>query len=328
MVDPAPELRANDRRSVASQRRAAPAVALCVLALATLAACAPRPSDIETSTIANRQPLERAMVAMPPGGPAIVGVIEKRYANSTTQEIVLANSARNPNQNFMRVTMFGPVKLTTGRYNDLANDPLTLMNAGQEMRWYMPGVKMTVSTLYAQNKYGSFGYATGRSSTGDGCIYAWQRIRAPDHDSTMISNQGTIAIRLRYCAPGASDIDLLNVMAGFTINSYFLSPGWNPFGAPPQPPDELGKPGATVLPDATAFTGSVPPVTRPVKPRRVPVASDEADALPAATETYVVPAATETYAVPAATTSTTYPASVPATGSQTRVEGYAVVPPP
>lgn len=265
---------------------------------------------------------------MPAGGPAIVGVIQKRYSNSTTQEIVLANSARNPNQNFMRVTMFGPVKLTTGRYNQLPNDPLALMNAGQEMRWYMPGVKMTVSTLYAQNRYGSFGYATGRSSTGDGCIYAWQRIRAPDHDSTMISNQGTIAIRLRYCAPGASDIDLLNVMAGFTINAYFLSPGWNPYGAPPQPPDELGKPGATVLPDATAFTGSVPAVARPVKPRRVPVATDETGVLPAATETYVAPAATETYTVPAATTSATYPASVPATSSPSRVEGYAVVPPP
>lgn len=257
------------------------------------------------------------MVDMPPGGPAIVGVIEKRYSNSTTQEIVLANSARNPNQNFMRVAMYGPVKLATGRFNELPNDPLALMNAGQEMRWYMPGVKMKVSDLYAQNRYGSFGYATGRSSTGDGCIYAWQRIRAPDHDSTMISNQGTISIRLRYCAPGASDIDLLNVMTGFTINAYFLSPGWNPYGAPPQPPDQLGKPGATVLPDATAFTGSVPAVSRPARPRRVPAVADGADAAAPVAETYSVPAASVTYPVPAQ-----------AATSPTIVDGYAVVPPP
>ena len=253
-----------------ARRSIAGATAILILSAAFgLGACAPRPQDIETGSIAARQPLEKAMVDMPPGGPAIVGVIERRYANSTTQEIILANRARNQNQNFLMVTLFGPVKVTTGPENMQQNDPLALMNAGQEMRWYLPGVRMSVSQLYAQNRYGSFGYATGRAPTGDNCIYAWQRIRAPDHDSTMISHQGTIAIRLRFCDPGASDLDLLNVMTGFTINAYFLSPGWNPYGAPPQPPDELGKPGAAVLPDATAFTGSVPAVARPVKPKAV-----------------------------------------------------------
>ncbi|MCX5516159.1 cellulose biosynthesis protein BcsN [Kaistia algarum] len=275
-------------------------LAVCAIAVG-LSACAPRPQDIETGAIASRQPLEKAMVDMPAGGPAIVGVVERRYANSTLQEIILANRARNPNQNFIKVTMFGPVKVTTGPENQFPNDPLALMNAGQEMRWFMPGVKMSVSQLYAQNRYGSFGYATGRASTGDSCLYAWQRIRAPDHDSTMISNQGTIAIRLRYCEPGASDLDLLNVMTGFTINAYFLSPGWNPYGSPPPPPDELGKPGATVLPDATAFTGSVPSVTRTVKPKVevAPVVSDSEVYVPAIS---VVPT--------------------------TPVDGYATVPPP
>jgi hypothetical protein len=284
----------------AASRTAHGALVLCAIAVG-LSACAPRPQDIETGAIASRLPLEKAMVDMPAGGPAIVGVVERRYANSTLQEIILANRARNPNQNFIKVTMFGPVKVTTGPENQFPNDPLALMNAGQEMRWFMPGVKMTVSQLYAQNRYGSFGYATGRASTGDNCIYAWQRIRAPDHDSTMISNQGTIAIRLRYCEPGASDLDLLNVMTGFTVNAYFLSPGWNPYGPPPPPPDELGKPGATVLPDATAFTGSVPSVTRVVKPKVAvePVVGD--------TEVYV----------PAISVVPTAP-----------VDGYATVPPP
>jgi len=283
---------------------AAAGLLACVAAIACLSACAPRPQDIETASIAARQPLEKAMVDMPPGGPAIVGVIERNYTNSTTQEIILSNRSRTQNQNFLTVTMFGPVKVRTGPENQLPNDPLALMNAGQEMRWYFPGVKMSVSSLYAQNRYGAFGYATGRSSLSDNCLYAWQRIRAPDHDSTMISNQGTISVRLRYCDPVMTDTDLLNIMAGFNINAYFLAPGWNPFGPAPAPPDALGKPGATVLPtasvpaDSTAFTGSVEPVTRPVKRAAVvPAVEAEPD--------YVVPA-------------------VPAT----RVEGYAVVPPP
>ncbi|MBN8998687.1 MAG: cellulose biosynthesis protein BcsN [Rhizobiales bacterium] len=277
----------------------------CAAVLALLAGCAPPRQDIETSSLSQRQPLERAMVVMPPGGPAIVGVVEHRYSNSTSQEIILANRARNPNQNFLRVTVFGPVKLTTSPDHQYPNDPLALINVSQELRWYVPGVKMSVSELYTQNRYGSFGYATGRASTGDRCIYAWQRIRAPDHDSTMISNQGTIAIRLRYCAPDATDYDLLGVMTGFTVNAYFLSPGWNPYGAPPAIPDELAKPGATILPDQTAFTGSVPTVTRPQKRRAVD--------------------AVATGSVGAASAVEVAPALVAPTAP---IEGYAIVPPP
>lgn len=275
----------------------------CLALLAAVSGCAPPRQDIQSSTLSQRQPVTKAMVDMPPGGPAIIGVIEHRYANSTSQEIILSNRARNQNQNFIRVIMFGPVRLTTSPENQYPNDPLALINAGQEMRWYMPGVKMSVSTLYAQNRYGSFGYATGTAATGDRCIYAWQRIRAPDHDSTMISNQGTISIRLRYCAPKATDYDLLGVMSGFSINAYFLSPGWNPYGPPPAPPDELGKPGATVLPDRTAFTGSIPTVERP--PQRRAVA-----------------------APPAASTASTVDTAVPVLMPSTPMDGYAVVPPP
>lgn len=277
----------------------------CLALLAAVSGCAPPRQDIQSSTISERQPLTKAMVDMPPGGPAIVGVIEHRYANSTSQEIILSNRARNQNQNFIRVIVFGPVRLTTSPENQYPNDPLALMNAGQEMSWYMPGVKMSVSTLYAQNRYGSFGYATGTAATGDRCIYAWQRIRAPDHDSTMISNQGTISVRLRYCAPQATDYELLGVMTGFNINAYFLSPGWNPYGAPPAPPDELGKPGATVLPDRTAFTGSIPTVERP--PTQRAGAARPAASTAAATAVDV---------------------SVPVLTPSTPMDGYAVVPPP
>jgi hypothetical protein len=136
---------------------------------------------------------------------------------------------------------------------------------------------MRLSNYYAQNQYGSFGYATGANALGDTCIYAWQRIRAPDLDNTMISHQGTVAIRLRYCEPAATDAQLLSIMTGFTINSYFLARGWNPYGSPPPPPPNVGVVGANVLPTdkATYIPAEAPPPVAPVRVRRARVAAPE-----------------------------------------------------
>lgn len=299
----------------------------CAVGLMGLAACAPRPQDIQTGSIATRQPAEHSMVDMPAGGPAILGVVERHYANSTTQEVILENRSHVSGQNTLSITMFGPVKLTTGVENIQTNDPLALMNAGQEMRNVLSGVQMHVSNLYAQNRYGSFGFATGRSSMGDVCLYAWQRIRAPDHDSTMISNQGTVSIRLRLCQSNVSETELLNVMTGFSINSYFLSPSWNPYGAAPPLPDELGRPGVAVLPPATSFAGPVATAPRVVRRK---VAVEQPVAVQPSIDTVLVPAPGT--AIPSATVAVPAGAALaqPTTGTPTiqNFEGYPAVPPP
>lgn len=307
--------------SKSGPRRDRGRTAMLVLAAAGigLAGCAAPRQDIQNNTVAERKPLEKAMVDMPPGGPAIVGVVERNYANSTTQEVVLSNRSHVPGQNVMSVTLFGPVKLVTGTDNLHPNDPLATMNAAREIREALPGVPMQVSNLYAQNKYGAFGYATGRTGSGDTCLYAWQRIRAPDLDSTLISDQGTIAIRLRLCEPRATETALLGVMTDFNINAYFLASRWNPYGAAPPLPEDLGKPGQSVLPPQDAF-GTVP--AAPVRPRRTVAAVTETvvPVVPIAVET--IPAPTVT--VPAPTVSAT---PVPTTDALTP-DGYAAVPPP
>ncbi len=278
--------------------------------------------------MALRKPVDRAMVDMPPGGPAVLGVVERTYSNATTQELTLENHSHVSGENRLTITMFGPVTQVTAPENRLNNDPLALLNVGREFGWFFPGVRMTVSTFYAQNRYGSFGYATGRLG-GDTCLYAWQRIRAPDLDSTLISHQGTIMIRLRLCAPQASETDLLLVMTGFNINAYFLTPRWNPYGTPPPPPEDLGKPGATVLPPASAYstTGSVAPAATTTRRRVVAEPSVAPVAEVISPDTTLVPAptlapVTTSGIAPAAGVAASDPATVLPT------DGYPVVPPP
>ncbi len=311
------------RTGAASRRRGGIAVA-CLGAL-LVAGCAAKPQDIISSSQALRKPVDRAMVDMPPGGPAVLGVVERTYSNATTQELTLENHSHVSGENRLTITMFGPVVQVTAPENRLNNDPLALLNVGREFGWFFPGVRMQVSTYYAQNRYGSFGYATGRSGV-DTCLYAWQRIRAPDLDSTLISRQGTIMIRLRLCAPQSSETDLLQVMTGFNINAYFLTPRWNPYGQPPPPPEDLGKPGATVLPPASAYstTGSVAP--RATVRRRV------------VADTYVAPVA-ETITpdaalvppptiAPVTTSSIAAPVAAADPAIAVPLEGYPTVPPP
>lgn len=259
-----------------------------MLALASLAACGAG-KDIQSGSLATRAPIETAFVDMPPGGPGIVGVVERRYANATTQDIVLTNRSRTAGQNMVTVTLFGPVKQVTGPENLQSNPALSLSAIGAEMRAALPGVPMRVSPYYAQSRYGAFGYASGTSAQGDMCLYAWQRIRGPDLDSNMTIGQGTISLRLRLCEPGASESELLAVMTGMTISAYFRAANWNPYGgAPPISPD-LGRLGTTVLPTAelTPPVAPAPAAVRAAPVRRAPrpapvVEAPVAEAAPAA----------------------------------------------
>lgn len=184
----------------------------------------------------------------PPGGPAIVGVVERNYANAVEQDILLATSGRTPGQNRYRVRLYGPVDAGGSGQTRLSNLPLAATDRADQRAEWFPGVPMHVSSLYVQNRYGPFGYAFGRSSSGDLCLHAWQRIRAPDRDDLIFGGRGTIRIELRNCQRGQNEQQLLGAMYGFTISAYFDDSLWNPFGAPQAPDPELGKTGGAVYP--------------------------------------------------------------------------------
>ncbi len=212
-----------------------------------------------------------AFVVPPPGGPAIVGIVEQRFVNGVSQDIALSTASRVAEQNAIAVRLVGPVRFGAGGQSSLPDRPISAASIASDMRKAFPGVSMGRSPFYVQNRYGPFGYAAGRAASGDVCIYAWQRIQAAGQ-TTLIRNRGSISIRLRLCDARQSEERLLAVMYGLSVNAFFNDLQWNPYGAPPAPSATLGGLGAPVYPaDGRGFqpvTGPAPaPVRRVAAPR-------------------------------------------------------------
>ncbi|MCF3931935.1 cellulose biosynthesis protein BcsN [Acuticoccus sp. M5D2P5] len=218
---------------------------IAILISAALAGCGYNAGGVRTATLGNSVPVTEAFMTPPPGGPEVIAVVENRYANALAQDIILDNGSSVSGQNVIYVRAFGPMGRDAGQ-STLSTDLMNVTDIRQELNERFPGVPMRVSGLYAQNRYGPFSYATGGSGKAT-CIYAWQRIAA---DARVFSFQrGAITWRLRLCENNTDARSLLLLAYGLTINGYFMSKTWNPYGDPPEPDPRIGRPGETILPE-------------------------------------------------------------------------------
>jgi hypothetical protein len=234
--------------------------------ISLLAGCASGgPPEILVST--RTVDASQAFALPPPGGPAIVSVIERPYNNAVQQEILLATSARTPGQNVLRVQFFGPVRANLAGGEKLRDSQLGTTDISRELRGTLPGVSMQRSPNYVQNRYGPFGYAMGRSRSGDTCIYAWQRIRPGESKSRWLTGRGSIQVRLRLCDSSLTEQQLLAFMYAYSVNAAFNDYSWNPYGDAPGPAGDLGKSGENIYPSGPG----VPPAATlmpPPEPQR------------------------------------------------------------
>lgn len=236
------------------------------------AGCASQP-QIETTSSTRIRPAQDAFVYPGPGGPGVVSVLERHYANATEQQIALATSSHVSGQNMLRVQLFGPTDSMAAGQTRLREGYLPVANINTELRQLFPGVQMSRSPYYVQNRYGPFGYAVGRSGSGDTCLYGWQRLTSTGSTQTLIGNKGSIQIRLRYCDQSLSEARLLQAMYDYTISAHFTSSGWNPYGEPNAPDVSLGKSGAPRYPvGSLEFATVTSPTARtaPARPRTSP----------------------------------------------------------
>jgi hypothetical protein len=242
---------------------------VALLAAALVSGCS-RGLPLRSDDLTRIVPNEQAFALPEVGGPAVTAVLEKRYTNATEQDVLLATSSAVPGQNMLRVQIFGPVDRTLASQDKLRAGYLVAKNVNAEMRQLIPGVRMQTSAYYVQNKYGPFGYAVGRSSSGDTCLYGWQRITSTGVAQTWIGNKGSIQVRLRICDQSASEMRLLQSMYGYTINASFKDGHWNPFGTPLPPDETLGRGGAPVYPvSASRFETVAEPIAEaPAAPKR------------------------------------------------------------
>ncbi len=203
-------------------------------------------SSIATATQSVHAPLTKAFLTPPPGGPAMLALVETKYANAVAQEIAIATRSAVPGQNAFHVTIYRQPK--PGLKDTLPDRELGRPALRKEMNERLPGVPMKFADYYVQNRYGPFGYAVGRAASGELCLYAFQRI-VPNQARYIIEGpRGAIAVRLRFCDIRATEPELLASMYDFSINAYVRSYSWNPYGEAAPPSPSLGKPSAPVLP--------------------------------------------------------------------------------
>nr|WP_168880001.1 cellulose biosynthesis protein BcsN [Rhizobium sp. P28RR-XV]NLR88739.1 cellulose biosynthesis protein BcsN [Rhizobium sp. P28RR-XV] len=214
---------------------------------------------------------DKALAFPPPGGPAIINVVERRHAKDVEQTISLFTSSSVPGQNFLKVQFLG----ITGSNPGLGSRPFDTVSEraiAREMAAAIPGVRLARSAIFVQNGYGPFGYASGQSRAGDTCLYAWQQVKAGLAPSQEQRNFGMVQVRIRLCDAHATERQLLSTVYGYTIAGHFTGAALSPFGEPRGADAVLGKPGQLVYPDTTAYRTppisvgyqNSPPAVRPV----------------------------------------------------------------
>ena len=171
-----------------------------------------------------------AFVVPPPGGPAIVGIVEQRFVNGVSQDIALSTASRVAGQNAIAVRLVGPVRFGAGGQSALPDRPISAASIASDMRKAFPGVNMGRSGFYVQNRYGPFGFAVGRRVAGTPASTAGRRIASTSTTTLLLRSRGVIQLRLRLCQAGASTEQLLAVMYGFSISVFFSDISWNPYG--------------------------------------------------------------------------------------------------
>lgn len=287
------------------------ALRAAALALPLFSAACTTKSELGFATLTSEVPATRAIIVPPPGGPSIVAVLQRSYQNGVSQEIALSTASLTPGQNAFYVSLSSGTS-PQSEIDDVLNlPPLTQDRIQKEMDDRLPGIEMQTSLVYVQNKYGPFGFATGRSASGDVCLYAWQRIE-PNEPAILVPG-GIISIRLRLCDAAATPEQLLRSMYGFTIAASYLSGSWTPYGSPPPVPEQLGGIDAPIYPFGMngAASASV------VRERRIQVETSPAPAPQVIDKDTVLPSTTVRPGIPEPQEPTVSPET-----------GYPVVPPP
>lgn len=195
--------------------------------------------------------VSRALALPPPGSLPVTGVTQRTYENAVAQTVSLATRGRTPGENAIDLAFFtaADVPEAAGVEGKLLKDPgIDDYAIGKEMEERFPGVAMSPSAVFVQNSYGPFGYAVGRGTGGEACLYAWQRLAGKD--SLFRPKSGMISVRLRVCDPSATEASLLRLAYGYGFNAKLKRPGWNPIGEAPAPAPELGQAGAPIYPQA------------------------------------------------------------------------------
>ena len=170
--------------------------------------------------------MPRAYATLPPGAGPVVNVLEQRFANGLTQEIILAGDTPTGGENKITVSMLsrqansfdgtnpGMLRLRKSRDAEIF----------EEISGQFPDVNMNLSQIVDRNAQGPFGYALGRRGKLT-CIFAWQWIEDRSGlDAVFVdlsaSESPSATLRVRLCKTGMTE----QTLAGF-VRQLNFTPG-------------------------------------------------------------------------------------------------------
>ncbi len=211
-------------------------------------------------------PTDRAFVSLGPGAPGVLSIVESRYRNATRQTIALVTRGKTPGENQLRVDIYGMTNAGMPLEATLPDRPLNDVELYSEAQEALPNVSLHMSLNYMQNRLGPFGYAVGRSTQGDTCIYAWQRVATPDQNLSLFNSRVTLSVRLRLCDPRASEAQLAAMMMNLSVNVNLSR------AAPTPEPTALSDVGVAGVPMAPAsiMTSAADPLPAAAPSRSAP----------------------------------------------------------
>jgi hypothetical protein len=227
------------------------------LLMAIVSGCA-TPRTILSNVTEEEVSVDHAFVSLGPGAPAVLFLTERPYANGARQTMRLATHGMTPGENSLRVDVVGLTNSNVDRQATLPDSPLSEPDLISEAEEGLPNVPLRTSLTYVQNRYGPFGYAVGRSTQGDECIYAWQRLTTPNENLSVVNSRDTLSVRLRVCAPHVSEARLVAIMMGLSVNVGLSGGSWTP--EPKQLSSQIGAAGVSIGPSEilTAATNPIP----------------------------------------------------------------------
>jgi Cellulose biosynthesis protein BcsN len=241
------------------------AIAAGAVIMSIVGGCA-TPRTILPNLTERQVPVDQAFVSLGPGTPAPLSIVQRDYQNAARQTIVLATQGKTPGENSLRVDVVGVSNSDINREAKLPDVSLKEADLVTEAQQALPDVPLRTSLSFVQNRYGPFGYAIGKSSQGDECIYAWQRLATPDRELSLVNSRDSLSIRLRLCEPRLSEARLAAVMMGLNVNVSLSGGAFTGESRPLRP--EVGAPGSIMGPPEVLSASANPIAPQQTPPRR------------------------------------------------------------
>lgn len=159
---------------------------------------------------------EYAAAYLPQNAGGIEAVRQTSKPDQVFQTILYPNPGYGAGENSLSVSIAPP---SAGK--SFYQAPTT-REIKAEMRAALPGTAMAISAAPGENMQGPFGYAIGRASGGDSCIFAWQIAENVSRTEQtgfgkLSSRRYAAKVRLRYCHPSLSEAALVSLMSGLKV---------------------------------------------------------------------------------------------------------------